>query len=224
MKAFVSWSGGKETMLSCYKAMQNKEIEIAYLLNMTSEDGLHSRSHGIRSDILRSQAEAIGIPIVQRKVKWDTYEREYKSAVAELKTKGITAGIFGDIDFQPHRDWVERICKETQIKAMLPLWGERREKLLDDFLVAGFETVLVATQSDKLGPQWLARKIDREFIEDLKELGGIDLCGEAGEYHTLVTSGPLFKKRINLIKTEKQNRDKHWFLDILDYELISSKN
>lgn len=219
MKAFISWSGGKETMLSCYKVMKDKDIEVAGLLNMVSEDGIYSRSHGIRSNILRSQAEAIGIPILQKKATWNTYEEEFKIAVAELKNQGVVAGVFGDIDFQPHRDWVEKICKETQIKAIMPLWGETREKVLSDFITAGFETVIVATQSDKLGSDWLGRKIDKEFIKDLKELGGVDLCGEAGEYHTFVTSGPIFKKRVTLTKTNKINRDKHWFLDILKYEL-----
>ena len=122
MKAFVSWSGGKETSLSCYKVMQNQDVKVAYLLNMTSEDGKYSRSHGIGSDLLRAQSEAIEIPIVQRKTSWKTYEEEFKRAVSDLEKDGIEAGVFGDIDLQEHRDWVERVCREIGIKPILPLW------------------------------------------------------------------------------------------------------
>ena len=34
------------------------------------------------------------------------------------------------------------------------------------------------------------------FITYLKE-HQLDICGENGEYHTLVIDGPLFKKRLN---------------------------
>ena len=45
MKAFVSWSGGKVSTLACYNAIKNDKVKIAYLLNMLSENGTHSRSH-----------------------------------------------------------------------------------------------------------------------------------------------------------------------------------
>ena len=44
-------------------------------------------------------------------------------------------------------------------------------------------------------------------------------CGEAGEYHTLVIDGPLFKQRIEILETSKEFRDGHWFLEIIKTEL-----
>ncbi len=219
MKVFISWSGGKETSLALYRVMQNQNIEIAYLLNMISDDGKHSRTHGISSRLLRLQAEAIGIPIVQRRATWESYERVFKKAVSEFRKENIQAGVFGDIDLQEHRDWIERVCKEKNIKPVFPLWQRKREDILREFIRSGFEAIVVATKVDILGPEWLGRKIDEEFIKDLKDLDKVDLCGEAGEYHTFVVSGPIFKKRIKILSTKKINRDKHWFLDILDYEI-----
>jgi len=74
MKAFVSWSGGKESTLSCYKAMD--KLEVTCLLNMISEDGKRSRSHGLDSMLLKAQSKAIEIPIIQRKTTWQNYEQE----------------------------------------------------------------------------------------------------------------------------------------------------
>ena len=215
MKAFVSWSGGKETSLSCYKVMQNQDVKVAYLLNMTSEDGKYSRSHGIGSDLLRAQSEAIEIPIVQRKTSWKTYEEEFKRAVSDLKKDGIEAGVFGDIDIQEHRDWVERLCREIGIKPLFPLWKEKTEELLKEFIQTGFKAIIVSTNPDLLGKEWLGREINGEFIEGLKTLGDIDLCGEKGEYHTFVYDGPIFRKPVKFIVGEKIFRDKHWFLGLL---------
>jgi len=214
IKAFVSWSGGKETSLSFYKAAQNQDVEIAYLLNMVSEDGKHSRTHGVSSELLKAQAKAIGIPIIQRKAAWETYEEEFKKAVLELKEKGVNTGIFGDIDFQVHRDWVERVCKECSIKSLFPLWQRKRGEILGEFIHSGFEAVVVAAKSDVLGSAWVGRKLDEKFIRGLGEITSVDLCGEAGEYHTFVYNGPIFKKSIEFIIGKKVLEGKNWFLKL----------
>jgi len=217
LKAFVSWSGGKDAALSCYRAM--KDFHVTYLLNMVAEDGRISRSHGIRTDVLRMQAEAIGLPIVQPRSSWETYEAEFKKALSDLKDKGVEAGIFGDIDLEGHREWVERVSGESGMEAILPLWREKREHIIEALIESGFEAVVVATRKDMLGPEWLGRVVDRDFTRDISEIKDVDISGENGEYHTLVISGPIFKKRINIIKAEKITRDEHCFLDILETDL-----
>ena len=217
MKAFISWSGGKESSLACYKAMES--LEISYLLNMISEDGKHSRSHGIDSMLLKVQSEAIGIPIIQRKTTWQSYEQEFKKAVSEFKKGNIEAGVFGDIDLEEHREWVERVCEELDIEAILPLWGKTRAEVVGEFIDSGFEAVVVATKAELLGPEWLGRRIDGKFVRDMENLRNVDLCGESGEYHTFVTNGPIFEKRVNILETRKVQRDEHWFLDIPKYTL-----
>ena len=220
-QVFVSWSGGKETSLACYRAMQNKDVEVSCLLNMVSGDGKHSRTHGVGSGLLRLQAEAMEIPIVQRKTTWGTYEEEFKKAVTDLKKEGVEAGVFGDIDLQEHRDWVERVCKDVDIKPILPLWKGKREDLLEEFIQAGFKAIVVATQAELLGKEWLGREIDKKFMEDLKVLQNIDLCGEKGEYHTFVTDGPIFKKKIKLLEVKKIQTGERCLLDILKYSLVA---
>ena len=217
MKAFISWSGGKESSLSFHKV--SKDFEISYLLNMLSEDGKRSRSHGVRSDLLKLQSEAIGIPIIQRKTSWENYEEEFKKAVLDMKKENTEAGVFGDIDIQEHRDWVERVCKETGIKPILPLWKEKREKLLNEFIDAGFKAIVVGTQADF--KELLGRKIDEKFLEELKTLKEIDLCGERGEYHTFVFDGPIFRKSVKILTDEKVFKDGYWFLKVIPRKELS---
>jgi uncharacterized protein (TIGR00290 family) len=214
MNAFVCWSGGKDSTISLYLAMKNRNIKIKYLLNMVSEDGIFSRSHGINSTLLNLQTQAIGIPIVQRRATWENYESEFKKIVTELKNKDIQAGVFGDIDLQEHRDWVERVCKDIGIKPILPLWKKDREELMNEFISSGFKAIVVATNADFLGKEWLGREVDNKFIDDLKKLGDIDLCGEKGEYHTFVFGGPIFRKPVEFISGEKVLKEEHWLLEL----------
>lgn len=213
MKAFACWSGGKESTLALYRA-KFEGINIAYLLNMVSEDGGHSRTHGIDAKLVRCQTEAMGILLIQEKSSWQNYEEKFKKVVSEMKEKGITAGVFGDIDLQEHRDWVERVCKDIGIKPVLPLWKEKRERLLKEFINAGFEAVVIATRASSLGKEWLGRKIDKKFVADLEAMNHIDLCGEKGEYHTFVFEGPIFKEPVKFTAGRKVLRDRNWFLEI----------
>ncbi|MCD6574500.1 hypothetical protein J7K97_02335 [Candidatus Aerophobetes bacterium] len=40
-----------------------------------------------------------------------------------------------------------------------------------------------------------------------------------GEYHTFVTNGPLFKKKIEITKSKTITRNGYWFLDTIEYSL-----
>jgi len=160
--------------LSYYRVMG--DFYVTHLLNMVAENGEISRSHGIRTDVLRLQAEAMGLPIIQPSSSWETYEAEFKKALSDLKCEGVEAGIFGDIDLDAHREWVERVSKESGMQAVLPLWGEKnRENLIEELIEAGFETVIVATKKDVLGHEWLGRRIDDDFVRDISKIKGVDI-------------------------------------------------
>ena len=151
------------------------------------------------------------------------YEAEFKNVLLDLKQKGVTEGVFGDIDVEEHRQWIERVCSELGIIPRLPLWGEDQNKLLTDFINLGFEAVIVATKAEIMGEEWLGRKLDIDFVTDLTNSNNITPCGEAGEYHTLVIDGPLFEKRMEIIEANKVLREGHWFWEITKCQLMPKK-
>jgi len=220
-QVFISWSGGKDSCLAGYLAGING-AGVRYLANTVTEDGQRSRSHGLPAGVLQVQSQAMGIPLVQQRTSWDNYEVEFKKMLRAFRQEGIDGGVFGDIDFDEHREWVERVCQEVDITPHLPLWGQNQHQILRDFIGLGFKAVVVATKADLLGEEWLGRRIDLDFIkhlDELRETKDITPCGEAGEYHTLVTDGPLFKKRLEILETRKVLKDEHWFLEVLKSEL-----
>jgi len=217
VRVLCSWSGGKESCLACYQAMKEGH-EVASLLTMVTTTGNYTRSHRLSGGLLMAQSQAVGIPLYQRRASWNTYEREFIRALTFLKRKGIEGGIFGDLALTEHREWVERVCTEAGIVPFLPLWGMERKDLLRAFMAAGFEAIVVAVRNDIMDDHWLGRQIDGAFVEQM-EKRGIDVCGENGEYHTLVIDGPIFKRKIALEETEISRRGTMAFLQVLSFAL-----
>jgi len=215
-KVFSSWSGGKESCLACYKALSDG-FDVSYLLNFVSEDGTRSRAHGISSDLIALQADAIGIPIIQVKSSWESYEAKFKEAVEELKKKGVKGGVFGDMDLQEHKEWVDRVCSEVEVASIEPLWGNDPREILKEFVNTGFKAIVIKVKADLFGKEWVGRELNEQFINDLPE--EIHPCGEHGEYHTFVVDGPLFQRRVEIIKSDKKLKDGNWLLDISEYGL-----
>jgi diphthine-ammonia ligase len=218
MSYIGSWSGGKDSCFACYRAMY-KGYDISYLVNFISKEYRRVSFHGTEDKLIQLQAEALGIPLLQKETTGNGYEREFKEAVRSLIPKDKKGMIFGDIYLQEHKDWVERVCGELGIEAVEPLWGEEAEIILLDFIDAGFEAIIVSAKADLFGKEWIGRKIDRDFFKYIKE-NSIDICGENGEYHTLVVDGPMFKKKIRITESKPITREGYWFLDTVEYSLL----
>jgi len=219
MSYIMSWSGGKDSCLACYEAIR-QGYRVSYLVNFISKEYQRVSFHGTEARLIQLQSEALGIPLLQQETSWDNYEPAFKQAVSSLIPEGIEGMVFGDIYLEEHKQWVERVCGELGIKALEPLWGWTTEEVLHTFIGNGFEAVVVSAQADLIGPEWVGQPVSRPFLDYLRSKN-IDLCGENGEYHTLVINGPIFNKKIELTKTDKVLKDNRWFLDTVSYYLES---
>lgn len=212
-KVFVSWSGGKDSALSLYLAKKRK-ADVCFLLNMMNSTGRVSRSHGITPYLMKKQAEALGISLIQKRTSWNRYEENFKKVLSNLKKNGVEGGIFGDIDTQEHRDWVERVCRESGLDAHLPIWNSPREKLMKELIRTGFRAVIVVVNSDYLGEEWLGRELDNDFLKSIKKCENVDICGEKGEFHTFVYDGPVFNKPVEFAFGKKVVWNQYRFLEL----------
>jgi diphthine-ammonia ligase len=223
MKLISSWSGGKDSCLALFKAIQ-KGYEISILLNFISEEYKRCCFHGVSNELMNIQAEAIQIPIVQKSVPADMkeYETQFKLAVNELKEKRKIQGmVFGDIYLEEHKSWVDRVCNDIEITPIEPLWNLPAEKVVKEFIDIGFKAIVISAKADLFEEDFLGREINYALISEIKKKN-ICCCGENGEFHTFVYDGPIFKKKIIINETEKILKEgfwKHWFLDIKKYKI-----
>jgi len=180
---------------------------------MLTEGGVRSRSHGLAKPVLEAQAQSLGVSLVTRASTWEHYEVAFRTALAEFRAAGIERGVFGDIDLQPHLDWVQRVCAAEGITPVEPLWQGDRRQLLGEFLDQGFRAIIVAAKDGVLRRGFLGRQLSWDVIAEMAH-EGIDVSGEKGEYHTVVTDGPLFSAPLRLRAGDRVLRDGYWFLDV----------
>jgi len=209
---FTSWSGGKDSCFALMKAYEQGHSPMV-LLNMMNENNMVSRSHAIPKAIIEMQARMIDLPIVTKPASWELYEAIFIETLLELKSDYlVTAGVFGDIDLQAHRDWEEKVCNAAGIEAILPLWKQNRKMLVHQMLDSGIETYIVSC-NEAMGERFLGRKLTTDLILELEEIG-IDACGENGEYHTLVVNMPLFKNSLEINFGATSHIGNYWFIEM----------
>jgi len=217
MKVAVSWSGGIESALACYKVMQQGH-EIKYLVAFVAETW-PSFCHPPK--IMELQSKALGIPLLKLPVK-QPYEQSYHEAIKTLVEKGVEGIVTGDIyvvdDF--HGNWMEKVTKGLDIKVIMPLWEIDTTKVLEDEVGTGFRSVFTCLGKKWFTKDWLGRELNKASAEELKALSkqnGVDPCGENGEFHTMTIDGPNFKEEIDISKFAKHEHDDRLYITISEF-------
>jgi diphthine-ammonia ligase len=224
MKVIISWSGGKDSSFAYYKALKANFSVVSLVTFMHTAD--KSNFHGIKADILDEQAKSIGIQIHKSVTEPESYEKYFKETLLHFKASGVQGLVTGDISEVPiHEEgWIERVCTEVGLKPIRPLWQTNTTQIFKDYIKAGFKATVVRTKLDALGEEWLGRQLDQSFLNDILQLHGVDPCGEGGEYHTIVTDGPIFKNQINIVKTTKSTQNGYGHLEIDQYTIDPKNN
>lgn len=210
--SIVSFSGGKDSSLALYHAMQTGNV--IGLIVMLEEQGQRSRSHAMPLDIIRAQAQAIGLPVFMASSSWNDYENKFINLLNEAKQKGAEVLVTGDLDMPEQGCWHDRVTKTVGLKLGMPLWLRPHREVVEEFIQLGFQSVVV-TVNLKLGMKVedLGQVLSLEYIQEL-ENRGIDPCGEGGEFHTTVIDGPIFNKAIPVRKLDIVYHEEYAFLSL----------
>lgn len=198
-KALFNWSSGKDSALTLYKILQNTDYKIECLLTSVNQQYQRISMHGVRVELLKAQAESIGIPLtileVQEMPTMEVYEKVMTETLLEMKQNGITHSVFGDIFLEDLRQYRENQLAKIDFTGVFPIWKIPTKDLLQEFISLGFKTIVVCVNEKYLDKSFVGRIIDQDFINDLPE--NVDVCGENGEFHTFAFDGPIFSKPID---------------------------
>ncbi|MDZ7936500.1 MAG: diphthine--ammonia ligase [Emticicia sp.] len=221
-KALMNWSGGKDSALSLYHILQNKEYDVLHLLTSLNDSFKRVSMHGVREELLDQQAENIGINLVKLRLAETVSMEEYHQKMAEtmqpLIDSGIKYSIFGDIFLEDLRQHREERLEKVGMKGVFPIWKRPSMDILEEFWALNFKTVVVAVNGNHLDKSFCGRILDREFVKDLPP--SVDPCGENGEFHTFVFQTPYFKNPIKF--TIGETVDKNYTFKNADGEELST--
>lgn len=216
----LSWSGGKDSSLALAALRQDTRFEVVALLTSVTRVYDRISIHGVRRSLLEAQAKAIGLPlfeIVLEPVSTnDAYEAAFRTAVQRLRTAypNLQRVAFGDLFLEDVRAYRERLTDSIGIEAVFPLWGHPTTELAAEFVARGYRAHLVCVDTAQLSAQFAGQEFDEALLRALPET--VDPCGERGEFHTFVSSGPIFVEPIRVMRGEVVMRDSRFaYCDLL---------
>jgi len=184
----ISWSAGKDSWLALLRARE-QGLAVTTFVTMCDEDGT-SKSHALPPELIEAQVRALGGVALGVRVPAGEYAARFDACLRDLAASGHTHMVFGDIDLQAHRDWLEPACERAGLVALFPLWGESRGALAGELVARGVQARVVCVDTRHLDASFCGAGYDAAFLARLP--AHACPCGEDGEFHTFVTGGPGF--------------------------------
>jgi uncharacterized protein (TIGR00290 family) len=216
-KAFVSWSSGKDSAFALYEARRSGLAEIVGVLTATNEVFDRVAMHGVRNELLDRQVAALGLPVIKVPLPYpcpnEIYEARMAEACERIKAQGVRHMVFGDLFLEDIRAYREEKLKLADMAGLYPLWKRDTAALARDMIAAGLVAHLVCLDPKKLDRRFAGRRFDATLLAALP--ADCDPCGENGEFHTVVSAGPMFSAPIPVTIGEIVEHDGFVFADAI---------
>jgi uncharacterized protein (TIGR00290 family) len=220
-RILLSWSSGKDSGWSLHVLRQRAEFEVVGLLTTFNEEADRVAMHAVRRELVERQAAAVGLPLWAVPLPWPCTNEQYELLMAQACAKAVAEGIdgiaFGDLFLEDVRAYRERQLKDTGLQPIFPVWGMPTAALAREMIGAGVRAKLTCVDTDKLDQSFAGRGFDEALLADLP--GGVDPCGERGEFHSFVYSGPMFNAAMQVTVGETVVRDQFVFADLIAEEV-----
>lgn len=223
MRSAVLYSGGKDSTMALYHALQ--ESEVRFLVSMVSDNPESHMYHVPNIKLTSLLAEALGIPLIESRTE-GVEEKEVEDLAETLfmlKERGVDAVYSGALYSEYQRSRIDEVCRRLGLKSVAPLWHRDPIDYMEEVVDLGFRVMVTAVAAEGLDESWLGRIVDRKMISELADLSeryGINPAFEGGEAETLVLDGPIFKKRLEILEYEKKWFFDNGFLDIKRAALV----
>lgn len=213
MKIASLFSGGKDSVYSAYLA--SKEHDLVCLISIFSENQESYMFHTPSIEKTKKQAEVISLPLIvqktkgQKEIELKDLEQAIKKAKEKYKIEGIVTGAIKSV-YQASR--IQKICDKLNLKCINPIWQINEIKYLENLIKNNFKVIVIGVFAYPLNKSWLGREINKEFIQEVKELNEkykINPAGEGGEFETFVLDCPLFEKPLKLKSFKDTSTGEH---------------
>lgn len=224
------WSGGKDAMLALHELNApggERHIPeglgvgpVTHLLTTVTGDDGRVMSHGIRPALLRLQAEALGLELVEVAIPPNCPNTEYEEimtgALRDLAERGITEVVSGDIMLADIKAYREKLHRRAGLESRFPLWGWDTARVARRTFALNLKTYVVACDGSVLDKSFAGQAYDDRFLARLP--AGVDPAGEKGEFHTFVADGPGFRRPVRFRPGDTVSRGGFHYKDLLPAE------
>ena len=215
-RVWLSWSSGKDSAWSLHVLRQDPSLEVVGLLTTLNGENDRVAMHGVRGALLRAQARAAGLPLIEVELPVpcsnEQYAERMAAALARAEAECVTGVAFGDLFLEDIRAYREAQMEATGLAPLFPLWGRPTRELAEEMIEGGLEAVLTCVDPRQVPATLAGRAFDRDLLAELPPEA--DPCGENGEFHSFVHAGPIFCAPIAVVRGEVVERDGFVFADV----------
>lgn len=207
----VSWSGGKDAAWALHLLRQRDEFTVVGLVTTVTDGYERIAMHGIRREILQAQADAIGVPVIEASLPQQAdnaaYEASFAAALAQARATipDLQHIAFGDLFLEDVKAYRDALCSRLGWTPVYPLFGRNTRDLAAEMIGGRLQATLCCVDTAQLDGGFSGRAFDADLLAALPD--GVDPCGERGEFHTCVHSGPMFRAPLSLGAGERLLRD-----------------
>ena len=223
-KTLVSWSSGKDSAWMVHVLRQRGDLEIGALLTTINEPAERVAMHAVRVELVRAQAEALGLPLrlvpIPSPCSNEAYEAAMSEAVRRAVAEGFTHVAFGDLFLQDIRRYREEKLAGSGLTPLFPLFHDDDSdtpRLAREMIAGGLGARITCVDPRQLDRRFAGRDFDAALLADLP--ASVDPCGERGEFHTFAYNGPMFGRQIPIETGVTVERDGFVFTDLVSDRL-----
>jgi uncharacterized protein (TIGR00290 family) len=215
-KAFVSWSSGKDSAFALYEAQRSGLAEVVGVLTTLNEAYDRVAMHGVRESVLDRQIAALGLPALKvmlpNPCSNEIYAQRMAQACERIQAQGVSHVVFGDLFLEDIRAYREKQLATVGMTGIFPLWRRDTAALARTMITSGLVAHLVCVDPRRLGREFAGRRFDTRLLDELPVQ--VDPCGENGEFHTVVSAGPMFAAPIAVSIGTVVEREGFVFADV----------
>ncbi|MDH3893025.1 MAG: adenine nucleotide alpha hydrolase [Chromatiales bacterium] len=217
-KILMSWSSGKDSAWALNLLRHDRDIDVVALLTTFNEEAGRVAMHGVRQRIVELQAHAAELPLIAVDLPYPCSNAEYEAAMSRALDNAVDrydveAVAFGDLHLEDVRGYREKQLSMTGLEPLFPLWGQPTDALAREMIEGGLRAIITCVDPKQMPAMFAGADFDAALLDSLP--AGVDPCGENGEFHTVVTAGPVFEVPLDVVVGDTVERDGFVFADIL---------
>jgi diphthamide synthase (EF-2-diphthine--ammonia ligase) len=221
VRAWISWSTGKDSALTFSIARGSPRFEVVGLFTTVDEEPCRVAYTGVQARLAEAQAAALGLPLHLLRIPagCDGGAREVlrrEVLAREAAPAGVEVILFGDAGGTDIRASRAQRLTGTGIEAVFPLWGMDSRLQCRSILTTGIRAVIARLDPGRIDPEWAGRPYCKAFLDGLAQ--SIDPCGEHGEFHTFTTDGPGFAHPVPVTATGVFRHDGQVYAELAEID------
>ncbi|KAJ3384544.1 hypothetical protein HDU92_003511 [Lobulomyces angularis] len=223
MKIVGLISGGKDSFFNLMHCFAN-DHEIIALANLKPEQSVQELDsymfQTVGCDVIDIYSEAMELPLYRREILGSSLEisTDYKTnskdevedlfellSLVKQKHPEVEGVSVGAILSNYQRVRVEHVCSRLNLVSLSYLWRRDQSELIKEMMDEGLNAVLIKVAAMGLKKSHLGKSLNEmhSTLININKLYDVHICGEGGEYETLVLDCPLFKKKVILDEVEE---------------------